>query len=967
MNKKEGDSLAVRILGKLAWLVIHRRRWFLYPQIVLFFICIFYTVAFLEFDTSRSSLVGANKRYHQNFMKFRKEFPKQADLVVVVESEDPPKNRQFVERLGAKLEAETNLFTDVFYKGDLKLLGPKALLFLPEDKLVELRKKIHEFRPFIGPFSKATNLVSLFDIVNKQFVSAREEDNPQNHSLVQALPALTRILNDATESLRRGGAPPSPGVTALFSPGGESIQSEYITFGNGKIFLVSAQAPMPKLVEDDPSKASFLGRLLKKIRRDDKPRKQDLTAKSIARLRELVEETSHEVTGLNVGITGEPVLELDEMAQSQKDSTVASIVSLVICALIFIYGYQETGRPIKATLCLIVGIAYTMAFTTAVVGHLNILTITFVPILIGLAIDFGVHLVTRYEEELRHGNTDEGAITKALVFTGQGIFTGCFTTAGAFLAMGFTDFKGIQEMGIICGGGLLVCLVPMLTMLPVLLLRGRQNKMDHDLSGKDRRERIESLWLNRPILVLIIMIVTCALAATQTGKVYFDYNLLNMQSAGLPAVEFEEKLIETVNRTKANDTNSNARSLLFAAVVADSVPHAVALDKQIRKLTNVVAEVDSVARFATGDEDRKLKLIGEVKRDLADIRFTAPDPRPANLSELSQTLYSLGGIAGFARQRAAKDAPEIARQLLQMQLAIERLRVALFAGSAADRERTAAKLGEFQQALFNDLGSTFAALREQDNRAGLQIEDLPPALRHRFVGVTGKQLLQVYPRKDVWQRAHQEEFIMALRRELNPDGKDNPVITGTPVQLYEYTGLLRRSYEEAALYSLAAIAILVFIHFRTLTAVFLSLLPVGIGSLWLAGLMGWLDLPLNPANIMTLPLIVGIGVTNGIHILNRFAEEKTPSILARSTGKAVLVSGLTTIAGFGSLALAQHRGIESLGYVMATGVATCMFAGLTCLPAILNLMTRGKNPPNPSTKQPSADNARSTLGREEPR
>ena len=151
----------------------------------------------------------------------------------------------------------------------------------------------------------------------------------------------------------------------------------------------------------------------------------------------------------------------------------ASVASLLICALIFIYGYQETGRPVKATFCLIIGLGYTMAFATLVVGHLNILTITFVPILIGLAIDYGVHLISRYEEELRRGRTEQAALVKAIVFTGQGIFTGAFTTAGAFLAMMLTDFKGIQEMGVICGGGLLVCLVPMMTMLPVLLLKGR--------------------------------------------------------------------------------------------------------------------------------------------------------------------------------------------------------------------------------------------------------------------------------------------------------------------------------------------------------------------------------------------------------------------------------------------------------------------------------------------------------------
>jgi predicted RND superfamily exporter protein len=136
---------------------------------------------------------------------------------------------------------------------------------------------------------------------------------------------------------------------------------------------------------------------------------------------------------------------------------------------------------------------------------------------------------------------------------------------------------------------------------------------------------------------------------------------------------------------------------------------------------------------------------------------------------------------------------------------------------------------------------------------------------------------------------------------------------------------------------------------------------VAIGVIWLGGLMGWLGIPLNPANIMTLPLVIGIGVTNGIHILNRFAEERTPNILARSTGKAVLVSGLTALAGFGSLTLAKHRGIQSLGYVMSSGIALCMIAALTFLPALLNLLTKTK------TQQPSADNAQSTLGREEPR
>jgi hypothetical protein len=287
----------------------------------------------------------------------------------------------------------------------------------------------------------------------------------------------------------------------------------------------------------------------------------------------------------------------------------------------------------------------------------------------------------------------------------------------------------------------------------------------------------------------------------------------------------------------------------------------------------------------------------------------------------------------------------------------------MLAGDSVAQGEQAATLGEFQSALFDDLRMTFQTLQRQDDREALRVEDLPAALRNRFVGVTGQFLLQVYPKKNVWQRDAQKEFVDTLRQELDPQEKNRPIITGTPVQLLEYTTQLKDSYITAAWYSLIAIAIMVFFHFRSLVAVVLALLPVALGTLWLVGMMGWWDVPFNPANIMTLPLVIGIGVTNGIHILNRYAEERTPGILARSTGKAVLVSGLTAIAGFGSLMLAKHRGIHSLGFIMSIGILTCMVAGLTFLPAILNLLSRWR----PIIEKPSVSRTSPTPGSEEPR
>ena len=916
MSKREATPWFDRLLTWLAAFVIGHRPQILAAHGVLFVAAVLITINGLEFSMDRSALVGAEKHYHQNFLKLRVEFPLQDDLVVVVESEDPEKNRQFVERLGVKLEAETNLVHNVFWKGDLRMLGSKALLFVPESDLKELRDTLSEFRPFLDRFSRATNLVSLFELVNTQIRTASREANAENDSLIRALPALNGIIEQGAAALHRPGIPPSPGVEALFGASEEAQQGSYISFAEGAIYLITAN-----------------------------PLNEDVKADAVQRARELLQETRLEVTGVNVGLTGEPVLELDEMVQSQKDSIRASIVSLFLCSLIFVYGYQETGRPLKATLCLLVGLAYTLAFTTLVIGHLNVLTVTFVPILIGLAIDFGVHLITRYEEELRHGKTRQVSMNRAMVHSGRGIFSGAMTTSAAFLAMVFTDFRGIQEMGVICGGGLLICLIPMLTLLPVLLLTGRQNVIDQSLAQKPPpRARLERIWLRRPVLVSALVAATSIWAGFQMPRVVFDYNLLNMQSAGLPAVVFEKKLISSADK-----------SVLFGAVLATSPRHAQALEQELLELPSV-ASVDSMSQYLVEDPEKKLELIREIKEELQGLDFDPPDGGAVDVPELTRTLFGLHGYLGLALKEIPPEEAQLAGQIASMRDSIFDLRKEALAGNARERAETADTLATFQTALFKDVADTFTALRNQDDSGGMRAEDLPNALRDRFIGVSGKHLLQVYPREDVWQRAYQESFVRDLRTV-------DPEVTGTPVQLYEYTSLLVESYKQAAGYALIAIAIMVLIHFRNLLSLILALIPVGMGFLWLCGVMGATGIPFNPANIMTLPLIIGIGVANGIHILNRFGEEKDASILSKSTGKAILVSNLTTIAGFSSLILGGHQGIRSLGYVMSIGVLTCMIVSLTFLPALLRLLGRWVGTKN----EPSVGEAQSTLGREEPR
>lgn len=888
-------SLAEQVLTILAEMVHRRPRVFFYPQIVLFLVCVCFTVYKLEFSTSRNDLVGSEKRYHQNFLKYREEFPIQDDLVIVAESNDLEKNRQFVERLGARLEAEPELFANPFYKGDLTMLGDKALMFLKPDELKALHEQLAEFKPFVDKFAQATNFISVFQLINTEFRLSQDKPREEVDKLIGSLPSLQRIVEQANDSLHRSGLPPSPGITALF--GGPEAQNQlYITFDEGRVYLATVQ-----------------------------PANDDVEKKSVERLEEIVAEIRSEVPGVSVGITGELILELAEMEQSQKDTIVASIIALSLVGIIFIYGYQETGRPIKATVCLMIGLAYTMGYTTLVIGHLNILTITFAPMLIGLAIDFGVHLVSRYEEELRFGRSERDAIRISLVQTGQGIFTGALTTAAAFFAMAITEFKGIQEMGLIAGGGLLLSLVPMMTMLPILLVRGKQNIIDHAKAETShiRRSRIEQLWLKRPGAVTFATLMVSGVAATQFfgDRVVFDYNLLHMQSDGLPAVVTEEKLIER-----------SGNSVLYAAVLADSLENAEELRAKILELPSV-AEIKSMAEFMAADPAPRIEQIRTIAELAASVKFAPPDERVVRPKEVSQVMYSFQGYIGAAK-RAVHDAEgesELYFQLQRIWDSIQKLRTSL---NNLSPDKAAEQLGHFQRAFLDDLHNTFASLAGQKHDGSITAADLPPSLRNRFIGINGKHLLQVYPKKDVWNKDNQEEFVGELRTI-------DEEVTGTPVQMFEYTTLLKDSYVEAALYALGATAIMVLIHFRSIICMFLSLLPVAMGAVWSVGVMGWFSLPFNPANIMTLPLVAGIGVTSGIHILNRFKEEGSAAFLSMSTGKAVLVSGLTTIAGFGSLSVADHQGIESLGYLMSIGTLTCMIAALTFLPALISLLMKG--------------------------
>jgi hypothetical protein len=259
---------------------------------------------------------------------------------------------------------------------------------------------------------------------------------------------------------------------------------------------------------------------------------------------------------------------------------------------------------------------------------------------------------------------------------------------------------------------------------------------------------------------------------------------------------------------------------------------------------------------------------------------------------------------------------------------------------ALPENETQSALDHFQQALFLDFQDKWSLLRNNLDPSGpITLADIPTKLARRFVSSDGKTfLLQIYPQKNVWEREPLEEFVSQLR-QVDPD------VTGSPVIGYESIRAMKEGYIEGGLYALVAIVIVTFLTLRRAGDTLFALFPLGLGMIWAIGWMWLFGLQFNLANLVVLPLIIGIGIENGIHLVHRFREagESGPALVAGSTGQAVTLFSLTTMIGFGSLMVAKYYGIFSIGLLLTLAVGSVLAASLVVLPLLL-----GRPAPQPS-------------------
>jgi hypothetical protein len=470
-----------------------------------------------------------------------------------------------------------------------------------------------------------------------------------------------------------------------------------------------------------------------------------------------------------------------------------------------------------------------------------------------------------------------------------------------------TSFVGVAELGMIAGGGIIMCCAAELLVLPAVLAI-----VDRSFFGRSIPQPVPvHAWLAPVFRHPRIVILGCvAVTLAMTGGLHelrYDHNLLNMQPEGLESVELEQKLLEECDQ-----------SVWYALSIADSREQLLERKAKLVALPGV-ERVDEIASLLPVDEELKRPLIERIRGRLAMLPERPPEIPVDRLDALGETL-------AWAQTEASKRPGG-----LRTAWHLERVRDSL---RRKGPEECYQAIATFQQRAAGDLLTRLHALAGVADPSPPALADLPPSLVERFVGSSGRHLLKIYGRGDIWNYESLEKFVRDVRSV-------DPRATGNPVQAYEGSREMKRSYEQAGLYSLVVILAVLWLDFRSLKHSLLAALPLGLGMLQTFGLMGLVGIDLNAANLIGIPLILGIAVDYGVHIMHDALERPGPYRMSASTANSVLVDALTTILGFGALMVASHRGLESLGRLLTLGVTTCTLTSLVFLPALLNLVACG--------------------------
>ncbi len=938
-------------------------RWIVFVSLVLAGLSGFYGLERMELITDQDRLLSEELDYHHRYMEFIRRFGDLEFLYILIEGSSEEQKIAFADALATRLSISENI-QNIIYKFDTSWAKDYALYF-ENVKIEDLRKLENELRTHEDQLHDLFSIHSI-DVILNQITNSIETGLDSPKKLTED---FSEDLDILLEALKGKYDSPFEQLSELKSEVKDSQDAEYLWTG-GKRYLLMLIMPAK-----DFTTLSVIDEPLKRIRAD-------------------IWLTEQEFDGVTAGLTGRPALQADEMRTTNKDMKNASIMALAGVFILFILFFREISRPLLAIIALLIAMGWTYGFVALTLGHLNLLSMVFALILIGLGVDFGIHVIHRYQEELKISGVPSGGVQGALFGVGPGILTGALTSSVAFLLALLTNFRGLQELGYVAGMGIIFCLIAMLLLLSSLLVSyDRHFRKTHTpptpvhLLGLRHVSRYPRLTI-LAILILSVFLIPKAM------EVSFNDNLLELQAENLESVEYEHKLMDesehstwycafleptiqevrkTVNKLQANPTAAGVESL------SDVLPPVSQERKAlIESVYSTLSPLETIHTYPyrpnptiynelTGQLDLLFARIAQLKemRRQMEQRLSEQKSLQANhmdeskrqqmlqnqqvdLSSLSPEmrarLEKQGGLANLEQnnpqspsmelpsQAELKKTPEKIPENPLSEVMMQKLRE-LYDLLSGSQDIIEERLKEANILLLKQPRENLRFLMELAAQKPPDIEALPDKIKSLYVGKDGSLLIMAYPKYNIWEMEHMKKFIDEMR-EIDPE------VTGTPIQVYESSRLMRRSFIQIGVFSYITVAILVFLDFVSLSSLFFVLFPLTLGVLWLVEIMGIFNVNLNLANFFAIPILIGIGVDNAVHFYHRYLETQNVEKTMYTTGTTLTLTTMTTIVGFGSLIFASHKGLASLGTLMAMGSATCWFACVVFLPTLIKSISK---------------------------
>ena len=612
---------------------------------------------------------------------------------------------------------------------------------------------------------------------------------------------------------------------------------------------------------------------------------------------------------IKIRLTGDVLLAYENVSTARQSVGIATFVSLLLVGLVIFIGLGSGRLVFAGFATLMTGLIWTTGFATVAIGSLNLITITFAMLFfVGLGIDYGIQFCLRYRELVEAGHDHRECLITTANGVGTGLFLSCMASAFVFFAFLPTAYSGIAQLGLISGTGMFISFFCNLTLLPALLTFVRfRNGIAPPLFSGMPITKIPYRYY-RAITAAALVLGLCA--AATLPRVYFDHNPINLYN---PASE---------SITTLKDLFKNKQAPPWTiSVLCGGKRSALELTEKLGRLQEVKAAI-SICDFVPGEQPEKFNII-------SNIALFMPSPEHIHMNRLAngENMAALNSLESRLVKFLEGHPGQSTRHMVKL---LESLRK--FKRYVQTSGKGEAAFSELQNSLLSGLPAIFKRLDTMLQPIPVTEADLPRDLVREYVSPAGRYRVQVFPREDIMNCDALARFVTAVK-SVAPNAVD------TPVTVFETGKAIASSFRIATLLALAAVLILLVVALRSLFATALVLIPLVLAIILTAATSVIFDLPLNFANVIVLPLLLGVGVHSGIMFMLRYLIEPPAdgNMLTTSTARAVLFGNLTMIISSATLAFSSHRGIASMGILLSVCLAFILVCILVVFPALLNL------------------------------